>query len=522
MKKIGLGLALAALVAGGVYGTAAAFGEAPPAGDQVNAGNVLVDTTSGTVRGSRADGVRTFQGIPYAAAPVGERRWAPPASPADWTGVRDATRQGNACPQPTDLPIAAEPQGEDCLNLNVTAPTRGRDLPVLVWVHGGSLVYGAGDSYGAADMASRGDVVVVTVNYRLGTLGFLAHPALPDSANLGLADQQAALRWVRDNIAAFGGDPDDVTLAGQSGGGYSVCAQLTSPAAEGLFDRAIMQSAPCTGGTTHTRAAAERQGLAVAEEVGCDDVATAARCLRETSTDALVAAGGNAHDDFHPVAGTPLLPRDPAAAVRTGRFHRVPVLVGANHDEDGGRLGGLELVPGAEPLTAEDYVREVRAIAGRHAHEVFEAYPLSAYGSPSEALTAVLTDRNWARSTYDTLRAFSRRVPTFGYEFAERDTGWFPGLPRPSFPVGASHMAELPYLFEVDYIEPATRTYLRATMIDYWTGFVADGDPNGRDDLPGWPSFRRGEYVQSLAAERIGRTDYPEDHNYVLWRRLSR
>ena len=190
-----------------------------------------------------------FAGIPYAAPPVGAAALAAACSGAGWTGFRDATRPGPRCIQDVGNDVDGRDTSEDCLTLNVwTPPPSGEPRPVMVWIHGGGFINGSGDIYNARRLASRGDVVVVTINYRLGALGFLAHPALGpagDVGNYGLADQQAALRWVHDNIAGFGGDPDKVTIAGESAGGMSVCDHLVAPGSEGLFSAAIIQSGPC-------------------------------------------------------------------------------------------------------------------------------------------------------------------------------------------------------------------------------------------------------------------------------------
>lgn len=448
--------------------------------------------------------VTTHTGIRYAQAD----RWEPPRL----VPFAPATGHMPACPQPTDIPIAPRDQDEDCLRLTVTAPAAsgGRARPVIVYIHGGSFNYGAGSNYQPEALVRRGDVVAVTINYRLGPFGFLAHPDLgPDAGNLGLADQQAALRWVCDNIGRFGGDPDNVTIMGQSAGGYSVFAHLASPASAGLFHRAIVQSATCTGGF-RSQDEARQQAHDVAAALGCADAAG----LRTRSAAELVAASGSGHDTYRPVIGGSLLPVSPAEAFATGRFNRVPVLHGGNHDEETGQLAGRELA-GLPPLTPDAYPAALADNFGEDAGAVLAKYSLSDFGSPSEALGAALTDRDWALPTEDTRRLLARLVPVFAYEFAERDTPWFPGMPRASFPAGASHMLELPYLFSVRYLTPAPQEKLSALMIDRWTQFAATGDA-------GWPTYQ-GKYVQSLVADPDGvhNTDYRTDHKLDFWRELS-
>ena len=244
----------------------------------------LVQTASGAVRGAFADDHLLFAGIPYAAPPVGPLRWRAPQPPARWQGVRDASKFGARCTQDTtNDPDFGRSVSEDCLTLNVWTPnpSAGRAVPVMVWIHGGGFVNGSGDIYDSRWMVAQGDIIVVTLNYRLGALGFLAHPALganDDVGNYGFADQQAALRWVRDNIANFGGDPNKVTIAGESAGAMSVCDDLVAPGSAGLFRAAILQSGPC--GAEADRAAAEQVSLAYAAAAGCADPATAADCLR--------------------------------------------------------------------------------------------------------------------------------------------------------------------------------------------------------------------------------------------------
>jgi para-nitrobenzyl esterase len=453
---------------------------------------------------AEAAGARTYTGIRYAEADRwGQPKLLPRQSP---------TGDSPACWQPAGLPITPADQSEDCLRLNVTTPAAaGRSRPVIVYIHGGSFNYGASSNYAPDRLATRGDAVVVTINYRLGAFGFLAHPELgPDAGNLGLADQQTALRWVRDNIATYGGNPRNVTIMGQSAGGTSVCAHLASPASAGLFHRAIIQSSGCGTSSFRERADAEAAARDFLTRTDCADVA----CLREKEPAELVAALALApHDGYRPVVGGPLLPVSPAEAFATGRFNRVPVLYGGNHDEETGQLVGRELA-GLPPLTADDYPGALAQAFGQDADAVLAHYPLTNYGSPSEALAAAMTDHNFALPTDDTRRLLARHVPVYGYEFAEQDTPWYPGMPKASFPAGASHMLELPYLFGVRYLTPAAQQDLSDFMIDRWTRFARTGDA-------GWPRFRDGQYVLSLASGSVHRTDFQADHQLDFWRGLA-
>ncbi|MFF8729111.1 carboxylesterase/lipase family protein [Streptomyces sp. NPDC015171] len=485
----------------------------------------VVRTHEGALRGSAGDGYRTFEGIPYAAAPVGALRWAPPRPASPWPGVRDATRPGSACPQQAGE-VPGGSTDEDCLHLNVTAPAGAsprRPKPVIVWLHGGGFTTGAGSSYDAHRMAVRGDVVVVTVNYRLGALGFLGHGGLPGSGTFGLADQQAALRWVRAEIGAFGGDARDVTLAGESAGGFSVCAQLASPSAAGLFDRAIIQSGPCTGRPERPFApsaaslpAVRAAGARLAAEVGCESAPHVLACLRQVSVPRLLAAQDT---DQQPAYGTPLLPRDPGTALARGRFPRVPVLIGSTRDEGNGWAAGI--IQAGHPVTPETWPGTVAAFFPdpARAAAVVRTYPVTGSdGGP--VFGAVIGDSNFACPTLRTGTLLTARVPVWRYEFAdEHAPALTPGTPP--FPLGAPHASELPYLFDLGG-RPRTMTpaqhRLAGLMIDYWTRFARTGDPNGAPSTaPAASRSWRPGTVQSLAPEHTGPADTAARHRCAFW-----
>jgi para-nitrobenzyl esterase len=507
IASAGLGLAL--LTPYGTPATAQAAASAP----------AVVVTTDGAVRGTAGPQVRTFQGIPYATA----ARFAAPAPIAAWKGTRDATKPGNVCAQPAGYPIGKPSTDENCLNLNVTTPAgKSGELPVIVWIHGGSLMYGMGDLY-RADRLAAGGAVVVSLNYRLGVTSFLTHPSLPESGGLALDDQRAALRWVRENIAAFGGDPRKVTIMGQSGGGFAVCGHLASPASAGLFQRAIIQSAPC-GEASRTRAEAEAESTEVIEKAGCADATDVASCLRELPMAKLLDAYGTQREP-RPYSGTPSLPLPVDQALRTGRFNRVPVLVGVNHDEENGMILGLELATG-KPMAARDYRPAVEQAYGENAAAVLRRYPLGK--SAGRTLATVKTDSTWSAPTLDTARALSRWTSTRMFEFAEQQTPWYAGYPKPSFPAAAQHMAELPYLFDLALFEKLSprQAGLGDQLIATWTRFARTGDPNGAGAQP-WPVLRddRGQagwHVQSLTSGAWKRADFVNDHQYRFWSTVKR
>jgi para-nitrobenzyl esterase len=385
---------LAALMAG----TTAAVASAAPAAHSGT--RLVVATAGGQVRGKAAGRMDEFLGIPYAAPPVGPLRWRPPHPAAPWAGIRAATAFAPHCPQPpSGFGVAST--SENCLYLNVFIPAGarhdGRGLPVMVWIHGGSYLVGESNDYIPAGLVHRG-VIVVTINYRLGALGFLADSALAShaggpSGNYGLMDQQAAMRWVHANISRFGGNPRDVTLAGESSGGLSVLAQLVSPGARGLFSRAIAES-----GTYDLvqapLATAEAAGATFAAKVGC--TSNTAACLRGLPVATIVD-----NEDFagyKPDLDGTVLTQSIGPALASGQFNRVPVINGTNGDE--WRLFvAQEQLDGAPPVTAVNYQASIASTLGVPASVaavIGAQYPLSAYPSAPVALGAIGTDAIFA------------------------------------------------------------------------------------------------------------------------------
>ncbi|GGU08375.1 carboxylesterase/lipase family protein [Streptomyces coeruleorubidus] len=504
--------------------------------------SLVVRTDRGWVRGAAVhDGGRVFQGIPFAAPPTGELRWRPPRPAPQWSGVRDATEPAHPCPQ---LPLTLLPDRgpvlpgesnrtgstvEDCLYLNVWTPARtdGRPLPVLVWLHGGSNVYGAGSDYDGAALATRG-VVVVTVNYRLGALGFLAHPALSAegadraSGDYALMDQQAALRWVRRNIGAFGGDRNRVTLGGQSAGSADTCLHIASPTAKGLFHRAIQQSGSCAAGgglTPLTLDAAERKGSEFAAAVGCTDPPTATACLRTVPVTELIRAiGTGASSSWSPNTGPRVLPRPPHEAWADGRVNAVPTLSGSTHDEYRYFTALHVDLLGGGPLTPASYAALIQLQHGNRAAAVLGTYPASAYPSPNLAYSAVGTDQRFACPARADSRLYGNRVPVYAYEFHDPQAP--PFIPAPHTPQGAFHASELAYLFPMDAVSPLTpaQRRLSATMTAYWARFAATGDPNA-PGTPPWPRYTADEdRIQVLTPDRVGpTTGFAADHHCAFW-----
>jgi para-nitrobenzyl esterase len=490
-----------------------------------HADDSTIRISTGRIRGTVTTDLRSYQGIPYAAPPVGVLRWRAPRPVRPWAGVRDATRPGAPCPSLSGRPPTVT-GSEDCLTVNVQAPrvVPGR-LPVMIFVHGGGFAYGSGAIYDPTRLVTRGRVVVVTFNYRLGALGFLDHPALHDpyAGNFGLADQQAALRWVRQNIASFGGDPRNVTLWGQSAGAFSTCAQLAAPGAKGLFDKAIVQSGPC-GNALATRPTAERRGLAVAAKLGCPDPKTAVACLRAKPFQDLTGLGQDQVFTVHrriaglpwlPVAGTPALPLQPLAALRLGRAAGIPLIQGGTRDEMRAFVAATYDAAGY-PVTAPQYPRIIRRMFGPAKQpEILAAYPLDRYPTPSLALATLLTDDGHMLGACAQLPAddaAARRSPVFAYEFAEPADYSIGDLP-----FGAAHGTDLRYLLDGAFQGPnpppltGPREVLADRMIGYWTHFARTGAP-GR----GWPRYAHST-VLSFSADRIGTADLATAHHCGFW-----
>lgn len=515
-------------------------------GQAAKCSSEVVRVDGGLLRGLVGDETVSFLGVPYAAPPVGSLRWSPPRPAASWSGIRDARKPASPAAQgPGELPNGST--CEECLYLNIMAPRKpaeGRPRPVMVWLHGGGFSSGTANSYDSRRMVVAGNVVVATVEFRLNIFGFFGYPGLEGSGTFGLQDQQAALRWVRGNIAAFGGDPGNVTLFGESGGAIATCAQLTSPGAEGLFHKAILQSGAATtswprnaanlgphGSFWRARREIESAGEDLAVEMGCTErkgSPEALRWLRDQPTSKLLA---HALKFGTAAYGGSVLPRNPERALREGRFHAVPVISGFTRDEGRALALGMQLMAGGKPMTDVEYRDLLDKAFGDRARAVEARYPRSSYASPALAWSAIYTDRMFACPQIMATRALARRAPAFVYEFADPNA---PGLLPfyPGFPPGASHSGELPFLFDVEN-KPIDMTgkqvllteeqkALAGTMIRYWTRFARTGDPNG-DGAPRWPRFEADEAsqpVQVLAAGPEGvrpREDAAAAHHCEFW-----
>jgi para-nitrobenzyl esterase len=469
-----------------------------------------VKTESGVVAGALVAGgqVRVFKGIPYAAPPVGNLRWREPQPAARWSGVKTAIDFGPACPQAERTQVVGErivKSSEDCLTLNVWAPVNpaGRHVPVMVWIHGGGFTQGAGSlsPYDGEALARRG-AVVVTFNYRLGPLGFFAHPALTRegghdaSGNYGLLDQVAVLRWVKANIRGFGGSPEHVTVFGESAGAVSIGCLLVAPQARGLFHAAILESGAPFGVTRYLKdppageESMEEVGELVARRLGCDREDDVLAALRSKSVDDIMNAAHPAPVffgegiRFGPVVDRWLLPDRPATLLEQAQQLKVPVIVGSNADE------GTIFVAPLQNFDVESYRRFIRTTFRDRADEVLARFPVTRDAEVKPALARVVGYSAFVSPA----RRLARALTGLGdhaylYSFTRVRTG------TPGARFGAFHGAEIPFVFgtlargaragsEPDDDDRA----LSQLMMGYWVRFAATGDPNG-DGAPGWPRY---------------------------------
>lgn len=523
IKFIGLGAALIALVAMVVV--------APVKPANAYENGSVVHTNDGSVRGKITTQGRSFLGVPFAAPPVGALRWKEPAKVASWQGIRNTTEFKSPCaalplPSKVGIPSRNGSSNEDCLYLNIYTPEKThKNTPVMAFIHGGGFQNGAGSDHEADVLAAKSGAIVVTMNYRMGPFGFLALPALTtesgknSSGNLGLLDQQAALKWVKRNITSFGGDAKNVTAFGISAGGRSICSHLISPMANGLFERAIIQSSPCVR-DVKTLATAEGQGTNIAAQAGCADVATQLTCLRSKSTTEILNAGGNSIGTWAPNVDGVIIPQQFTDAVNSGKLHKMPVMHGTTHDEYGWHIAiGFE----NSPITEAQYPQLISSMFSATAQpQILAQYPVDDYPTPGDALARVVTDARYSCPARATNQLLSTKVPTYAYEFNDQnapDYLW-EGLRGPV------HAAETPYLFQSKdavqsgYFTPSQGKF--ADQIDrYWGTFAKNGNPNN-STAPYWPTYTTSsDKVQSLqpgATKPI--STFAADHKCDFWNSL--
>lgn len=448
-----------------------------------------VEAPDGTFVGSTTSTGRQFLGIPYAQAPVGDLRWAAPISLPPEGGKFMAQEFGADCVQPVSWNTDPHPGdkmrgSENCLFLNIYSSLSSTPKkPVMVWIHGGAFIFGSGRDVDPHVLAEKNDVIAVTLNYRLGALGFLSHPALGEqSGNLGILDQQMALRWIQRNIAAFGGDPERVTIFGESAGGVSVCMQLLSPGAKGLFSRAINESGPCK---VINRTITDQGGMTYAKAAGCPSGGTEAiDCLRKIPAEVAAAFSpgpvGLGDTAWQPSFGTSVIPTD-ASAFETGEFNKVPIINGSNRSE--GRLFAIGAI---QQLPDEDaYRKNLEIQFGDKSLNVLAQYPVRHYDSIALAYAAYMTDWLFACPAFKANTAMSAYAPVYAYEFNDQRAPIGLDAPTEIRDFGAFHTAEIQYIFQTPvpfFNLPATFTSeqkrLSDRMQETWVSFARDGTPS--------------------------------------------
>jgi para-nitrobenzyl esterase len=464
--------------------------------------DLQIKTVNGIVEGVlEKSGVRSFKGIPFAAPPVGELRWREPQPAKDWAGVRKAGTFGPMGIQPaiySDMIFRSSGMSEDCLYLNVWAPAGGgKGLPVLVYFFGGGFIAGDGSEgrYDGESMATKG-VIAITITYRLGVFGFLAHPELTKesphqaSGNYGLLDQAAALRWVRENINAFGGDPDRVTIAGESAGSFSVSAAMASPLSKDLIAGAIGESGSLLGMTAPVSLArAEQTGLDFAKSCGAADLAA----LRAMPAEKVLDAAKQFSNYRFPVTiDGYFLAKAPASVFEAGEQAHVPLLVGWNSDE-----GSYRSIVGNEPVTMANYEKGVRKLYGATADTILRMYAATSDADVEQVGTELASDRSIVYSTWSWADAQCRTGgrPVYRYLF-ER------ARPEAKPARGAVHSAEIEYALgnlplNKVYSWTADDVAISKTMQEYFANFIKKGDPNGAG-LAEWPKLNSGRPAQVM------------------------
>jgi para-nitrobenzyl esterase len=469
---------------------------------------LTVATARGLVKGQQGSGLITFFGIPFVTAPVGDLRWRPPQEHACWSDTLMATAYGSECVQKNVITGNVE-GNEDCLYLNVWTPRLDGKMPVLFFVHGGANVLGSanqpvinGNQYDGSALAIRENAVVVSANYRLGPLGFLAHPALEDGAgasgNYGIYDQLAALHWVQRNIARFGGDPARVMVFGESAGAMNTCVLVATPLAKGLFSSALMESGGCE---TVTKASAETTGVKFAEQkLGCFAKSDGS-CLRGLSANTIIGAtdafslSPAAVANFDPSLGLAgslpwvanvdgeLLTATPLATIQAGKHNPVPFAIGSNSQEAGLFLASTNIP------TCQQYETNIQMMFGAASAQVLAHYPCSAYATPKDAEIDAATDLFFTCGTRRAARAAAahQAPPVFRYYFSHNTSSILGS--------GAFHSSEIPYVFAtfsaVGSTPSAAETMLSQSMEDYWGNLAAYGTPGATASVA-WPLYLTG------------------------------
>ena len=478
----------------------------------------VIQLDSGPIRGKVQDGVRFYAGIPYAAPPIGDLRWKSPQPVKSWTNIRECVEFGPICPQPGSPGMKEEDiktASEDCLYLNIWAPLKksAEKKPVMVWIHGGAFVVGSGSSetYNGTNYAKQG-LIIVTLNYRLGAFGFLAHPLLSEesphgvSGNYGLLDQIEALKWVKKNIAAFGGNPENITIFGESAGSVSVGFHTVIPRSGGLFNRVIMESGTPMANlymlplATGSMDQALKTGVRFADSLGCSgEMNTLAAMRRKTSWEILAITPvppdfAFAHKGmmFAPVYDGWLFPEDPEKIISSGKQHNVPLLIGTNKNEATIFIKGL---------TAAKYKEWVNRTFGDFALLIFSTFPIGENKTLFEIADKVCTllwFQQPARYLAKSMADLNEGIYLYQFTRVSPKT-------KEEKQIGAFHSCELPYVFgHIDKKEWREKydIYLSKAIMRYWINFASKGDPNS-PGLPEWPAYNRESNINLEFGDKI-------------------
>jgi para-nitrobenzyl esterase len=545
LRTVAFIAAAAALVTGltvaAVGGTSATAHAASPSCTAAT----TVQTKDGPVCGLTADSITSYLDIPYAAPPVGDLRWKSPQPHAPWTTVLQATTAAPECPSPGFPPGSPPAAGtsENCLYLKVEVPAGakpGDNLPVMYEIHGGGFL-GTALTNDGDNLVDSGKVVYVFANYRLGILGFLADKALGShSGDYGLQDQQAGLRWVKQNIASFGGDPGDVTVFGESAGGASTCIQVASPTARGLFQRAISVSgfynyqndivwskADCKS-TYYTEAQAQKVGAQFAAKVGCGNVANVAACLRSVPAATLVEDGGQyteptAGGTIGPIVNGTTLTMSPAKAFATGHVNHVELISDVGRDEfNGGVYTNTAGLPVVVADTAAQYRQLVQEQFGRLAPTVERLYPLSQYQSPFTAYRTIMADSASVCPVLQTNQELSKYIPVYVDIDTDADN---PAGEDLTLPLGAQHSGTNGLVHFPPAQLDANQAALQNQLLAEWTYFARTGNPSA-PHTPAWAAYSARQHPVMLLQPADTSTVTPEafiaaQHNCGFWNQVT-
>lgn len=497
---------------------------------------VFASVENGQIRGFTANGVDYYRGIPYAKPPVGELRWRPPVKVDNWHGVLEATEYKSEAAQTDYLGVFATAGGsEDCLYLNVAVPKRQagdpEKYPVFVWIHGGALVVGAGSDYNPELLAKEGRAVVVTINYRLGVFGYFAHPAIDEEKhsiiNYGVMDQIAALEWIQRNIENFGGDPNNVTISGESSGGQSSQILMASPKAKGLFKNIIAMSSPVMYANGHsiTREKAEERGIGLAEAAGLKN-ATAEQ-LRSLSTKEILALENKYLLDGIITIDSEYVPISIAEAFKKGHINGERLGIG-NVRNEGSFFAALTESAVGKPMDVADYQANLEALERQYnipnfAKKVMKEYPVSDYDSPAEAYAQVITDSWFASPIYRITDSLDNQIKVYYYEFSDPTC---PKYVKTDFEQGTAHTYELPYLFpnfhgssEISTALNSKQQKVAKYMARLWTG-MSTVDEQGI-----WEQFNsdKARYLKlgQETPEMADMRDYKKRHHFNFWKNIN-